>query len=130
MHGDSCTAQRFQHGPKTSTCSGMMAEPPDLPCRDDVLVKNGAASPKSCLLSLMMRSPTAVGGLVLTGEASTATKTIFNKSPLRLYVTKEANLKKKNYGLQFHPPGTTAASGNCLLSPPAGELLKQNPDKI
>ena len=36
----------------------------------------------------------------------------------------------KKYGLQFHPPGTTEASGNCLLLPPAGELLKQNSDKI
>ena len=34
------------------------------------------------------------------------------------------------YGLQFRPPGATAAAGNCLLPPPAGELLKQNPGKI
>ena len=41
-HGDSCTAQKVQDGPKTSTCFGVMAEPPDLPSRGDVLVKNGA----------------------------------------------------------------------------------------
>ena len=61
-HGDSCTAQRVQDGPKTSTCSGVMAEPPALPCRDGVLVENGAAAPKSCLPPLEMRSPKAAGG--------------------------------------------------------------------
>ena len=30
-HGDSCTAQGVQDGPKTSTCFGVMAEPPNLP---------------------------------------------------------------------------------------------------
>ena len=65
MHGDSCTAQRVQDGPKTnSTCFGVMAEPSDLPLRDDILVENGAASPKSCLPSLEMRSTTAAGGLL------------------------------------------------------------------
>ena len=81
--GDSCTAQSVQDGPKTSTCFGMMAEPPDLPCRDDVLVENGAVSPKSCLPSLEMRSPTAAGGLVPTGEVSTALKTTVTSSALR-----------------------------------------------
>ena len=39
VHGDSCTAeQKVQDGPKTSISFGMMAEPPDLPCREDVLV--------------------------------------------------------------------------------------------
>ena len=60
MHADSCTAQKVQDGPKTSTSFGMKAEPPDLPCREHVLVENGAASPKSCLPSSEMRSPTAV----------------------------------------------------------------------
>ena len=45
-HGDSCTAERVQGGPKTSTCFGVMAEPPALPCRNDVLVENSAAAPK------------------------------------------------------------------------------------
>ena len=31
---------------------------------------------------------------------------------------------------QFHLPGTTAASGNCLLLPTAGGSLRQNPGKI
>ena len=37
--------------------------------------------------------------------------------------------RRKNYGLQFHPPDKTAASGNCLLPSPAGGLLRQNTDK-
>ena len=126
MHGDSCTAQRVQDGSKTSTCFGVMAEPPDIPCRKDVLVEDGAAAPKSCLPSLEMRTTTAADGLLPTGGISTATKTTFNKRPLRLYSTEETNSKKKNYGLQFHLSGTTAASGNCLLPSPAGGLLRQN----
>ena len=61
-HGDSCTAQRVQEGPKTSTCFGVKAEPPALPCRDDVLVKTGTAASKSCLPLVKMLSPTAAGG--------------------------------------------------------------------
>ena len=69
MHRDSCTAQRVQDGPTTnSTSFGMMAEPPDLPCRKDVLVENGDSPPKSCLPSLEMCSPTATGGLLPTGK--------------------------------------------------------------
>ena len=85
MHGDSCSATRAEPGPRTnSTSFGMMAEPPDLPCREDVLVEDGAAPPKSCLPSLEMRTTTATGSLLPTGEISTATKTTFNQSPLRL----------------------------------------------
>ena len=78
MHGDDCTAQKIQDGPKTSTSFGVKTEPPALPCRDDVLVEDGATAPKSCLPSLEMRSPTAAGGLVSTGKTSTPTETNFN----------------------------------------------------
>ena len=92
MHGDSCSATRVEPGPKTnSTSFGMKAEHPALPCRDGVLVENGDASPKSCLLSLEMRSPSAAGGLLPTGETSTATKIPVNRPPLRIYLTKETN---------------------------------------
>ena len=92
MHGDSCTTtQKVQDGPKTSISFGVMAEPPDLPCREDVLVEDSATSPESCLPSLEMRSSTAAGGLVPTGETSTATKTSVNKS----YSSEEENSKKK-----------------------------------
>ena len=94
MHGDSCTtAQKVQDGPKTSITFGMEAEPPDLPCGEDVLIEDGATTPKSCLPSLEMRSPTAAGGLVTTGKASTATETNFNQPPLRFCSTEETDLK-------------------------------------
>ena len=85
MRGDSFSARWVEPGPRTnSTSAGMMAEPPALPCRDDVLVENGDVSPKSCLPFLKMRSPSAAGGLLPTEEASTATENTINKSLLRL----------------------------------------------
>ena len=75
MRGDSFSARRVDPGPKTNWITfGVKAKPPALPFRDDVLVENGDASPKSCLPSLEMRSPSAAGGLLPTGETSTATK--------------------------------------------------------
>ena len=79
----------------TSITFGVEAEPPDLPCRDDVLVEGGDAAPRSCLPSIKMRSPTAAGGLVPTGEASTATETTSNEPLLRFYATEETNPKEK-----------------------------------
>ena len=97
MHGDSCSATRVEPDPKTnSTCFGVMAEPPDIPFRYDVLVENGAASRKSCLSFLEMRTTAAAGGLLPTGETSTATKTTFYEPPLRFYSTKETNPKETN----------------------------------
>ena len=71
MHGDSCTAQKVQGGPKTSTSFGMKVGPPALPCRDEVLVENGDASPKSRLSSVEMGKSTPAGGLLHAGSAST-----------------------------------------------------------
>ena len=97
MHGDSCSTTRIDPGPKTnSTSFGVKAEPPALPNRDGVVVENGAAAPKSCLSSLEMRSPKAACGLLSTSKISTATKTTFNKSPLRLYSTEKTNSKETN----------------------------------
>ena len=78
MDGDSCTVQRVQDGAKISTCFGVMAEPPALPCRNNVVVENGAAVPKPVLPSLKMLSPRAAGGLLPAGEASIATMTPYN----------------------------------------------------
>ena len=94
MHGDSCTAQNVQDGPKTSISFGVTTEPPDLPNRKDVLVDDGAVAPKLCLLSLEMRT-TAAGDLVPTGKTSTATETTFNEPLLQFYSTEEENSKKK-----------------------------------
>ena len=51
MHGDSFSICRVDPGSKTSTSFGVKAEPTALPCRDDVLVEDGAAALKSCLSS-------------------------------------------------------------------------------
>ena len=57
MHGDSCFANRVDPGSKATSISfTVKAEPPALPCRDGVLVENGAATPKSCLPPLEMRT--------------------------------------------------------------------------
>ena len=94
MRGDNFFARRVKPGPKTnSTSVGMMAEPPALPCRDGILVENGDVLPKSCLTFLEMRSPSAAGGLLPTGEAFSATRTILNKPPLRFYSTEETDSK-------------------------------------
>ena len=95
MHGDRFSANRVQAGPKiTSTSFSVKAEPFALPCRDDVLVENGAAAPKSCLSPLKMRTPTAAGGLLHTGKTSSATRTTFDQPPLRFYSTEETNSEK------------------------------------
>ena len=104
MHGESCSATRVDPGPKTnSTCFGVMAEPSDLPFRDNVLVENGAASPKSCLPSLEMCTTTAASGLLSTGKIFTATKTTFNEPPLRFYSTEVANSKETNLWISTPP---------------------------
>ena len=71
-HGESCFAKRVQADQTCSTNFGVKVEPPTLPCRDDVLVENGAAALKSCLSPLEMRTPTAAGGLFPTDKTSTA----------------------------------------------------------
>ena len=73
----------------------MKAEPPAPPCRDDVVVENGAAAPKSCISPLEMRITSAAGGLLPTRKTSTATKTTFNQPPIRLYSTEETNSREE-----------------------------------
>ena len=79
MHGDSFSTNRVDPDPMCSTSFGVKAEPPALPCRDDFLVENGAAAPKSCLPPLKMRSPTAASGLLPVGMTFTATRTTFHQ---------------------------------------------------
>ena len=109
----------------------VMAEPPDLPCSENVLVENGATLPESCLPSLEMRSPTAAGGLLSTGEASTATRTTSNEPLLRFYATEEMNpeedSKKENLWTSFPSACYDSTSGNCLLLPTAGGSWRPNP---
>ena len=92
MRGDGFSARRVEPGPNiNSTSFGAKAELPTLPCRDDVVVESGNAASESCLPSLEMRSSTAAGGLVPTGEASTASETTSIESLLRFYETEEMN---------------------------------------
>ena len=95
--GDGCSARRVEPGPNTnSTSFGVKAEPPALPCRDDVMVECGDAASESRLPSLEMRSSTAAGGLFPTGEASTATENNFDQPPLRFCSIEETDLEAKN----------------------------------
>ena len=90
MRGDCFSARRVETGPNTnSTSFGVKAEPPALSCRDDVVAECGTAASESCLPSLEMRSSTAAGGLVPTGEASTASETTSNEPLLQFYETEE-----------------------------------------
>ena len=92
MRGDGFSARWVEPGPNTnSTSFGVKAEAPDLPCREDVVVESGDAAPKSCLPPLEMSSSTAAGGLVPTGETSTAKRTTSNEPFLRFYATEEIN---------------------------------------
>ena len=90
-HGDSCSAKSVQAGPTCLTSFGVKAEPPALPYRDDVLVENGAAVPKSCLPPLEVRTPTAADGLLPTDKTSTATRTTFHPLPLWFCLAEEIN---------------------------------------
>ena len=116
MHGDSCTAQNVQDEPKTSITFGVKAEPPDLPSREDDLVEDGAAAPKSCLLSLEIRTTTAAVGLVPTGKTSTATETNFNQPPLRFYSTKEADSEANSKKIELRT-STPYVSYDSSVSP-------------
>ena len=129
MHGDSCSADRVNPDPMCSTSFGDDCTGPPAPlCSgENALVDNGAAAPKFCLPSLKMRSPTAAGGLLPTGEASIATMTTDNQPPLRLYSTKETN-SKTNVRTPILPVSydTTAP---CLLPHPAGGSSRPNQEK-
>ena len=125
VHGDSYTAQKVRDGPKTSTSFGTMAEPPDLPCREEVLVENGNASPKPRRPFLKTRSPSAAGGLLPTRETPTATETTFNKSPLRLYATKEANSKNKKLWTSIPSASYDISFWKLLAAPSCWRIIEK-----
>ena len=83
-HGDSCSANQVDPDPMCLTSFGDDSTvPPALPCsRDDALVGNGAAAPKSCLSLAEIRTLTAAGGLLHAGTTSTATRTTFDQPSL------------------------------------------------
>ena len=88
-HGETCSANRV--GPDSMCLTSFDDDstgPPALPCpRDDALVGNGAAAPKSCLSPLEMRLPIASGGLLPAGKAPTMTRIAFYQPRLRFCPT-------------------------------------------
>ena len=78
------------------TCFGDdFTGPPALPClENDALVDNGVAAPKPCLSPVEMRTRTAAGGLLPTGNASNATRTIYYRPRLRFCPTEETNSER------------------------------------
>ena len=75
----------------------MKAKPPALiPCRDVSVVECGAAAFKSCLPSMEMRTSTAAGGFVSTGDTSKVSETTLDEPPLRFCLTEELDLKADN----------------------------------
>ena len=108
MYGNSFSVNRVDLDSKSSTSFGDdFTGPPALPCsRGDVLVDNGAAAPKSCLSPLRMRSPTAAGGLLPVGKASTTTRTTFHQPRLRFCPTEETSSERTSTQCP-----TTAVSG-------------------
>ena len=97
MHGDSCSTDWVDPDPMCFTSfGGDCTGPPAPPCLgENALVDNRAAAPESYLPSLEMRSPTATGGLLPTGEVFTATRATLNQPSLRFYTTEETDSKTK-----------------------------------
>ena len=136
MHGDSCSADRVDPDSICSISSGCDCTGPPTPLYsgENALVDNRAAAPKSCLPPLEMRSPTVAGGLLPTGEVSTATRTTFNQPPaLRFYLTKEmdskTNLRTRiiyvSYDSSFLP---AVHSCRGVIETKSGENRMFNPD--
>ena len=94
IHGDRCSANRVQVGPKTTSTSFVVnGEPSALPCRDDVVVENGVATPKSCVSPLEMRTTSAAGSLLPTVQTTTATWTTLDRPTLWFYLDKKNELR-------------------------------------
>ena len=104
-HGDSCSANQVDLDSMCLTSFGDDSTgPPALPCsRDDALVGIGAAVPKSCLTPLEMRTPTAAGGSLPAGKASTVTRIIYYQPRLRFCPTEETNSERTSiqYALYY-----------------------------
>ena len=117
MNEDSSSA-RVNGGPTSLTNFGIIAEPPALPSVNDVLVEKGAEAPKPCPSSVEMRTPTAAGGLLPAGTASTAMWIIFSP-PLPSW-TPGDKIKEK-------PVSQTSTS---LPLPDGGRLFERNPGEL
>ena len=129
MRKDSCSADRVDLDPMCSTSSGDdCTGPPTPPCSgENALVDNRAAAPKSRLPSLEMRSPTAAGGLVPTGETSRATKTTYNETPLRLYATEETNPEEKQVRTSISSASYDSKFWKLLAPPSCLRVIETKP---
>ena len=85
-------AERVDAGPTSLTSSGMIAAPPTLSGKDDVLVNKGAAAPETCLSLVDIPIPTAADGLSIVGRDSTTIQTIFSS---RLFLGATVNRPRK-----------------------------------
>ena len=101
-HGDSCSANQVNPDLMCLiSFSDDSTRPPTLLCsRDDALVGNGAAAPKSYLSPLHIGTPKAAGGLLLAIIASTATRTTFDQPPLWFCPAEKNNMRtSKQYAM-------------------------------
>ena len=98
IRGDNSSAQVDTDPIRLTSFGEDSIGPPAPPCsRDDALVSKGAVAPKPCFSPVKMRTPTAAGGLLPAGKASTATRIIFYHLPLRLWPTEETNFWTPNH---------------------------------
>ena len=97
-YGDSCSVNQVDPDPMYLTSFGNGSTGPlALPCsRDDALVDNGAAAPKSCLSPMEMRTLTAADGLLPNGKTSKVTMHIVDQLPLWFCLTKKIKFRTTN----------------------------------
>ena len=126
MHGDSVFANMVDPDPESYTSfGGDSTKPPAFLCsRDDSLVGNGAAAPKSCLSPLEMRSLIATGGVLAAGEASTTTRITFYQPLVRFCPNEETKLRTSILYAWYYSSFYVRAAPSC------GRSLKQNPGTI
>ena len=94
LQGDSFSANRINPDPICSISFGVKVKSLALSCRNDVVVKNGAAAPKSCLSPLEMCSSRTANDLLPAGMATTtATWISFPQLPLWFCQTEETILR-------------------------------------
>ena len=104
-----------------------MTEPPDLPNREEFWSRTALRRPSrvSYLWRCAQQQPPVAyfpPAKSLQQQIPPSTSHLFGSTrPKR-------RIQRRNiYGLQFYPSGTTAVFRNCLLSPPARGLSRQNP---
>ena len=98
-HGESCSTEQGRSRPDVSDHFGDDSIGfPALPWSwDDALVGNGAAAPKSCLLPLELRPPTAAGGVHPAGKASITTRITYYQPRPWFCPTEEMNSERTSF---------------------------------